>query len=60
MNILPPLKAKVSGFMLVRDKDGKPKIDDPENIPREIFDMLTEKEQEDFTNETFINKQGTK
>jgi hypothetical protein len=37
-----------TGFGLVRDKNGKPKIDDPTNIPQPIWDMLTEQEQEDI------------
>lgn len=41
-------KAKMKGFGLVRDKNGKPKIDDYKNCPQEIKDMLTKKEKEEF------------
>ena len=41
-------KAKLKGFGLVRDKNGKPKIDDYKNCPQEIKDMLTKKEKEEF------------
>lgn len=41
-------KAKLKGFGLVRDKNGKPKIDDYKNCPQEIKDMLTQKEKEEF------------
>lgn len=36
------------GFILVRDKDGKPKIDDYNNCPREIKAMLTDEERKHF------------
>ena len=42
------VKAKIKGFGLVRDKNGKPKIDDYKNCPQEIKDMLTKQEQEEF------------
>ena len=32
------------GFALVRDKDGNPKIDNPETLPQQIKDMLTDEE----------------
>ena len=39
---------KFTGFALVRDKDGKPKIDDYENCPEEIKAMLTPQERQFF------------
>jgi hypothetical protein len=39
---------KLVGFGLVRDKNGKPKIDDYKNCPKEIKDMLTKNEIEEF------------
>jgi len=39
---------KLTGFGLVRDKNGKPKIDDYKNCPQEIKDLLTKKEREEF------------
>ena len=39
---------KFKAFGLVRDKDGKPKIDDINNIPKQIWDMLTETEQQEI------------
>jgi len=44
----PPGKFKA--FALVRDKDGKPKIDDPKNCPPEILEMLTDEEKEELFN----------
>ena len=41
---------KFRAFGLVRDKDGKPKFDDPNNIPQPIWDMLTEAEQQEIRN----------
>ena len=41
-------KAKMKGFGLIRDKNGKPKIDDYKNCPQEIKDMLTKTEKEEF------------
>jgi len=40
---------KTQLFGLVRDKDGKPKIDDLDNIPKPIWDMLTREEQEEIS-----------
>ena len=31
-------------YGLVRDKDGKPRIDDPDTLPQEVRDMLTDDE----------------
>ena len=41
-------KAKIRGFGLVRDKNGKPKFDDYKNCPQELKDMLTKQEKEEF------------
>ena len=41
-------KIKLKGFGLVRDKNGKPKIDDYKSCPKEIKDMLTKQEKEEF------------
>lgn len=38
-------KTKVVMFGLVRDADGNPKIDDPENLPPQIAEMLTPEER---------------
>ena len=35
-------------YALVRDKDGRPKIDDPENLHPAIAAMLTEAEKAEF------------
>ncbi len=35
---------KISGFGLVRDKDGNVKIDDIDNIPKQIKDLLTDRD----------------
>lgn len=37
---------KFKGFALVRDKDGNPKVDDPDNLPPEIYNALTDKDKE--------------
>lgn len=39
---------RFKGYVLIRDKNGKPKIDDPMKIPQEIFDMLTLEEREEI------------
>jgi len=39
-------------FGLIRDKDGKPKIDDINDIPDPIWNMLTDKEQQEIKNGT--------
>jgi hypothetical protein len=36
--------AKWKGFGLVRDKNGKPKIDNPETLPEETRSLLTDDE----------------
>jgi hypothetical protein len=41
-------KAKWKAFALIRDKDGKPKIDDKNNIPEQIWNMLTETEKQEI------------
>ena len=41
---------KMKGYALVRDKDGRPKIDDIHNIPGPIWDMLTAAEQQEIQN----------
>lgn len=45
--------SKFKGYALVRDKHGKPKIDDPMNLPKPIFDMLTEEEKKEIYNGTY-------
>jgi len=47
-------KAKASnfkGYLLVRDKDGKPKFDDIFNIPTYFWNTLTESEKSVVENE---------
>jgi hypothetical protein len=44
---------KFIGYILVRDKDGKPKIDDPMNLPKQLFDMLTDSEKEEIYHGTY-------
>lgn len=41
------------GYALIRDKEGNPKIDDPMNLPKPIFDMLTKKEKEEIYNGSY-------
>lgn len=43
-------KGKLKGYGLVRDKEGNPKFNDINNIPRVFWDLLTEKEQEEIQN----------
>lgn len=45
------MKAKVTAHCLVRDKNGKPKFDDINNIPDVFWDLLTEDEKEDIRND---------
>lgn len=40
--IAAALDGTVKLVALVRDKDGKPKFDDPHNVPDVIMDMLTD------------------
>lgn len=37
-----------SGFFLVRDKNGKPKFDDINNIPEQFWNALTSDEKADI------------
>jgi hypothetical protein len=39
---------KFKAFGLVRDKDGRPKFDDINNIPEPIWAMLTDEEREEI------------
>ena len=41
-------KIILKGFALIRDKNGKPKIDDYKSCPDEIKAMLTKEEREEF------------
>jgi hypothetical protein len=50
VDTLTPTLGKVKVYALVRDKNGKPKIDDPENIPAEIWDALTDDEKLEIEN----------
>jgi hypothetical protein len=38
---------RVKAHALVKDKDGKPKIDNIKGIPPQIWEMLTEQEQKE-------------
>ncbi len=42
------LKVEARLFALVRDKDGRPKIDNPETLPPEIRAMLTPEERKEI------------
>ncbi len=39
-------KAKVRFVGIVRDKDGNPRFDDPNNVPAEVLAALTQKDLE--------------
>jgi hypothetical protein len=41
-------KTELKGYALIRDKNGKPKIDDYENCPEAIKLMLTDEERQHF------------
>ena len=41
-------KTALKGFALIRDRHGKPKIDDYKNCPKEIKGLLTKKEKQEF------------
>ena len=43
-------KGRIKAFILIRDKYGRPKIDDVENCPAEIWDALTDEEKEELLN----------
>jgi hypothetical protein len=38
-------KSKCKGYVLIRDKNGNPKIDDIYNIPKKMWELLTTEEQ---------------
>lgn len=40
--------AKPLAYILVRDKDGKPKVDHPRQMPMELRKMLTPQERRDL------------
>ena len=44
MNGVGSQQGKFKGYALVRDKHGNPKIDNPETLPQQIKDMLTDAE----------------
>lgn len=46
----PSKQGKLKLFGLVRDKHGKPKFDDLNNILKPIWDMLTREEQQEIEN----------
>ena len=50
MNNITAKQGKVQAFGLVRDEKGRPVFDDINNIPAPIWEMLTEKEQEEIIN----------
>jgi hypothetical protein len=45
-------------YGLVRDKNGRPKIDDPSTMPVEIIAMLTDAEKQEFGLEQHIKPKG--
>jgi hypothetical protein len=50
-------KAKLKGFLLLRDKNGKPKIDgDPRNLPQGMIDLMTQ-EEFDTALEEYLSKE---
>jgi len=50
MNQIKTQLGKLKGYGLVRDENGRPVFDDINNIPDPIWNMLTEKEQEEIIN----------
>lgn len=44
------IEGKFKAFVLVRDAQGKPKVDDPQNLPPEILAALTEEEKQEIFN----------
>ena len=52
--------ARVQMVALIRDKNGKPRIDDPENIPPAIFNLLTQAEKEALKNGDHTRNSNTK
>jgi hypothetical protein len=45
MNNSSVVRPKFEGYFLVRDKDGKPKIDgDPRHLPQPIIQMMSDSE----------------
>ena len=48
------LQSKIKAYILVRDKYGRPKLDNYNNIPKEVYDSLTDKDK------IYIEKQRRK
>ena len=44
MNNIGASRAGWKGYALVRDANGNPKIDNPETLPKQLRDMLTDEE----------------
>lgn len=44
MNKAVIAKPEYKAFLLVRDKDGVPRFDDPENAPQELKNALTDED----------------
>lgn len=42
------IEARVRGTILVRDKEGKPRVDDPKNLPPELLAQLTDAERQEL------------
>jgi len=45
MQSVKSLPGKMKGYGIVRDKNGNPKIDNPEKLPKEILDSLSEQDR---------------
>jgi len=50
---IKPEKIKIKAHALVRDKNGKPKIDNYATCPESIKAALTKQEKEEFENGTY-------
>ena len=52
-------EASIKLFGLIRDRNGRPVIDDGNDLPPEIFSQLTLTEQEELTNDNFAYSRRT-
>ena len=39
-------QGKIMAYVLVRDKKGRPKVDDPASVPQEVWDKLSESDKQ--------------
>jgi hypothetical protein len=48
MNNVKTKPGKITAYGIVRDRNGKPRFDNINNIPAQIWDMLTDDEKQEI------------